>query len=90
MWQGHYGKDPIQLPLSRCRTASGCTMFFPCNDGEEPAREMIMHNLALGYLPWQHTVTHRVASAEAPDLYRGILHGNADGVLGALIHWSDR
>ena len=41
-----------------------------------------MHNLALGYLPWQHTVTHRVTSAQAPELYRGILNGNADGVTG--------
>jgi 2-desacetyl-2-hydroxyethyl bacteriochlorophyllide A dehydrogenase len=89
VWQGHYGKDPIHFryPVPHGKRVK---MFFPCNDGEEPAREMIMHNLALGYLPWQHTVTHRVTSVQAPELYRGILNGNADGVLGALIHWSDR
>ena len=89
VWQGHYGKDPIHFryPVPHGKRLQ---MFFPCNDGLEPARETIMHNLALGYLPWQHTVTHRVTSAEAPELYRGILNGNADGVIGALIHWSDR
>ena len=89
VWQGHYGKDPIHFryPVPHGKRVK---MFFPCNDGEEPAREMIMHNLALGYLPWQHTVTHRVTSVQAPELYRGILNGNADGVIGALIHWSDR
>lgn len=88
VWQGHYGKDPIHFryPVPHGKRLR---MFFPCNDGEEPARETIMHNLALGYLPWEHAVTHRVSSAEAPALYRGILNGNPDGVLGALIHWSD-
>lgn len=88
VWQGHYGKEPIHFryPVPHGKRLR---MFFPCNDGEEPAREMIMHNLALGYLPWEHTVTHRVTSAAAPELYRGILNGNPDGVLGALIHWSD-
>ena len=89
VWQGHYGKAPIHFryPVPHGKRLR---MFFPCNDGEEPARETIMRNLALGYLPWEHTVTHRVTSAEAPALYRGILNGNAGGVVGALIHWSDR
>ena len=89
VWQGHYGKDPITMkfPVPHGKRLQ---MFFPCNDGEEPARETIMHNLVLGYLAWEHTVTHRVESTEAPDLYRGILNGNQDGVIGALIHWSDR
>ncbi|MDE0227819.1 MAG: zinc-binding dehydrogenase [Spirochaetaceae bacterium] len=89
VWQGHYGKDPIHFryPVPHGKRVK---MFFPCNDGEQPAREMIMHNLALGYLPWQHAVTHRVCSRDAPNLYRGILHGNREGVIGALIHWSDR
>ena len=100
VWQGHYGKDPIRPAATRQAApisfryppphGKRLRMFFPCNDGQEPARETIMHNLALGYLPWEHTVTHRVSGAEAPDLYRGILDGNADGVIGALIHWSDR
>ena len=45
---------------------------------------MIMHNLALGYLPWQHTVTHRVTSAEAPELYRGILDASTTDVAQAV------
>ncbi len=40
-----------------------------------------------GVLPWHHTITHEVASSDAPKLYRDILNGEAKSVIGAVIRW---
>jgi hypothetical protein len=48
----------------------------------------VVKAMALGTLPWQTTITHRVEASEAPELYAGINSGKLN-VLGAVIRWSD-
>jgi hypothetical protein len=62
-------------------------MFYPCDDGFAPCRRAVLKNMALGALPWQETITHRVEAEEAPALYEAINKGKAQAVLGAVIHW---
>ena len=61
-------------------------MFFPCDDGWQPFRRAVVKNMAMGVLPWEKTITHRVSFTEAPGLYDGINRGEKD-VLGAIIQW---
>ena len=49
----------------------------------------VLRNMANGFLPWGETITRRVPADEAPALYARIDKGEADDVLGAVIHWSD-
>ena len=84
--QGNYGRHPISynfLPPHGKRL----TMYYPCNDGEAPCRRAVIKNMGNGVLPWQHTITHRVASSDAPKLYRNILTGEVKNVIGAVIQW---
>jgi threonine dehydrogenase-like Zn-dependent dehydrogenase len=85
--QGNYGQAPISyhfLPPHGKRL----TMFYPCDDGFVPCRRAALKNMAMGVLPWHHTITHRVEAGEAPALYDAVNRGEAGDVLGAVIRWS--
>ncbi len=83
---GNYGKAPISfnflVPHARQLTA-----FFPCNDGLAPCREAVLRNIATGAIPWERTITHRVAAEEAPALYAKINNDEIPDLLGAVIRW---
>ncbi|MYF75220.1 MAG: zinc-binding dehydrogenase [Gemmatimonadetes bacterium] len=84
--QGNYGRHPISynfLPPHGKRL----TMYYPCNDGEAPCRRAVIKNMGTGVLPWHHTITHEVASSDAPGLYRDILNGEDKNIIGAVIRW---
>ena len=86
VWQGNYGSEPLSmhfLPPHGRRL----TMAFPCDDGLAPCRRAVLKNMAMGVLPWHHTITHRVEADEAPELY-GAINRRETNVLGAVIHWS--
>ncbi|MEI8196726.1 MAG: zinc-binding alcohol dehydrogenase [Phycisphaerae bacterium] len=86
VWQGNYGDNPISLNFSPAHIRR-LRIFFPCDDGWQPFRRAVVKNMAVGVLPWEKTITHRVADTEAPALYSRINQGAAD-VLGAVIKWS--
>ena len=89
VWQGHYGTNPVSLDFLKPHSKR-VQMFFPCDDGHEPARRATLRNIATGALRWEETITHRVSCEEAPGLYRKINAGGDHRVLGALIQWSDK
>ena len=62
-------------------------MFFPCNDGLAPCRRAVVKNMARGALPWEHTITHRVAADDAAEFYTKINRGEADDVIGGVLLW---
>jgi len=84
---GHYGKEPISfnylVPHGKQLTA-----FFPCNDGLETCRAAVLRNIATGAIPWEKTITHRVAASESPDLYAKINREELPDLFGAVIQWS--
>jgi 2-desacetyl-2-hydroxyethyl bacteriochlorophyllide A dehydrogenase len=85
--QGNYGAKPISysfLPPHGKRL----TMFYPCDDGMEMCRRAVLKNMATGVLPWHHTITHRCAFEDAPQLFDTINRGRAVAVLGAVIRWA--
>lgn len=85
VWQGNYGAEPVSLhflpPHGR-----RLQMFFPCDDGLQPCRRAVIKNMAMGVLPWEKTITHRIDYTRSPALYEQINHGDLD-VLGAVIRW---
>jgi len=88
VWQGNYGEAPISMHFLRPH-GKRLTMFFPCDDGLVPCRRAVLKNMAMGALKWEHTITHRVEAADAPALFDRINKGNANDVIGAVIHWPD-
>jgi len=87
VWQGNYGQDPISfdfLPAHGRRLK----MVFPCDDGFQPCRRAVLRNMALGALPWEKTITHRVPWREAPGIYRRILQGDSD-ISGVVLDWTE-
>ncbi|MCZ6677298.1 MAG: zinc-binding alcohol dehydrogenase [Candidatus Poribacteria bacterium] len=85
--QGNYGEKPISyqfLPPHGKRL----TTFYPCDDGFAPCRRAVVKNMAMGVLPWHHTITHRVDAKDAPELYDAINKGKAADVVGAVLRWS--
>jgi len=86
VYQGNYGAAPISyhfLPPHGKRL----TAFYPCDDGLAPCRRAVIKNMAMGALPWERTITHRVAAQDAPALFAAINQGQ-DDILGAVIDWS--
>ncbi|MCX6046218.1 MAG: zinc-binding alcohol dehydrogenase [Chloroflexi bacterium] len=86
VYQGNYGAAPISyhfLPPHGKRL----TAFYPCDDGLAPCRRAVIKNMAMGALPWERTITHRVQAADAPALFAAINQGK-DDILGAIIQWS--
>ena len=84
---GNYGQEPITYKFL-VPHGKKLTMFYPCDDGLEPCRRAVLKNMAMGVLPWHHTITHRVESQDSPELYDAINKGKAKDVIGAVIHWS--
>ncbi len=87
VWQGNYGSQPVTLEFLPPH-GRRLRMFFPCDDGLQPCRRAVIKNMALGALPWEKTITHRIESAEAPSLFEQINHGAKD-IVGAVIRWSE-
>jgi 2-desacetyl-2-hydroxyethyl bacteriochlorophyllide A dehydrogenase len=87
VWQGNYGSRPISLEFLPPH-GRRLRMFFPCDDGLQPCRRAVVKNMALGALPWEKTITHRIEAPDAPALYERINRGAKD-IVGAVIHWSD-
>lgn len=86
VYQGNYGAAPISyhfLPPHGKRL----TAFYPCDDGLAPCRRAVIKNMAMGALPWERTITHRVQAADAPALFTAINQGK-DDILGAIIQWA--
>lgn len=84
---GHYGKAPVQFNYL-VPHAKQLTAFFPCNDGLAPCRKAVLRNIATGAIPWEKTITHRVAGSESPDLYERINREELPDLFGAVIRWS--
>jgi threonine dehydrogenase-like Zn-dependent dehydrogenase len=86
VWQGNYGAAPVSLhflpPHGR-----RLRMFFPCDDGLQPCRRAVVKNMAMGALPWEKAITHRVDGAEAPALFARINQGDPE-IVGAVIRWN--
>ena len=88
VWQGNYGSEPISMHFLAPH-GRRLQMFFPCDDGFEPARRATLKNIAGGALPWNETVTHRIDPEGAPGMFDRINKGQAADALGVTIHWSD-
>jgi 2-desacetyl-2-hydroxyethyl bacteriochlorophyllide A dehydrogenase len=88
VYQGDYGTAPISFHF-RVPHGKRLTTFFPCDDGLEPCRRAVLKNMSMGVLPWEHTITHRVVAEDAADFYTAIKEGQVDGVIGAVIRWSE-
>lgn len=86
VWQGNYGEAPINFSFL---TPHGkrLTTYFPCDDGYMPCRNVVIKHMTKGILPWEETITHRVAAADSPALFENILQGDRS-VIGATIRWS--
>lgn len=87
VWQGNYGSAPVSMHFLPAH-ARRLKMFFPCDDGWQPCRRAVVKNMALGTLPWEHCITHRIEFAEAPDLYRRINAGQGQDIVGVVIKWN--
>jgi 2-desacetyl-2-hydroxyethyl bacteriochlorophyllide A dehydrogenase len=86
VWQGNYGAAPVSMHFLPAH-GRRLRMFFPCDDGYQPFRRAVVKGMALGTLPWEKTITHRVPAAGAPALY-ACINGGDKSVLGAVIKWS--
>jgi 2-desacetyl-2-hydroxyethyl bacteriochlorophyllide A dehydrogenase len=85
-WQGNYGD--ARIPFNY-QAAAGpkLRMFFPSDDGLRPCRRAIVKSMTNGMLPWVRCITHRIAAAAAPELYRRIDAGDTHGIAGVVIGW---
>ncbi|MDD5706574.1 MAG: zinc-binding alcohol dehydrogenase [Kiritimatiellae bacterium] len=85
VWQGNYGAAPVSLHFLPAH-AQQLTMVFPCGEGGPLCQRAVVKNMAMGALKWEKTVTHRIASAEAPALFERINKGDAS-IIGAVVKW---
>ena len=58
----------------------------PCDDGLQPCRRAVVKNMASGALPWEQCISHRIGSAEAPDLFQRLNEGKDGDIVGAVIN----
>jgi 2-desacetyl-2-hydroxyethyl bacteriochlorophyllide A dehydrogenase len=86
VWQGNYGSQPVSLDFLPPH-GRRLRMYFPCDDGWQPCRRAVVKNMALGALPWEKTITHRIEAKEAPAMFERINQGAKD-VIGAVIRWT--
>jgi threonine dehydrogenase-like Zn-dependent dehydrogenase len=84
---GNYGNAPISFHFLVPHVKQ-LTAFFPCNDGLEPSRQAVLRNIASGAIPWEKTITHRVAAADSPALYEAINQNAIPELMGAVIRWN--
>ncbi len=85
--QGNYGAETVGLHFLPAHGRQ-LTILCPCDDGQESCRLAVMKNLASGALLWGETITHTVEPADAAEFYTKINTGQANDVIGAVIHWS--
>lgn len=81
-----YGEAPLEMlymPAHHRRI----TAYYPCDDGQEPCREAVLHQMALGALPWHRTISHRIAVDAMPDFCARVLNHEVPDLLGAVIDW---
>ena len=84
VWQGNYGDAPISmhfLPAHHRRVR----MFFPCDDGFQPCRRAVVKNMAMGALPWEHCITHRIDYTESPEMFSMINRGDRKDIVGVVM-----
>jgi len=86
VWQGNYGQDPLAFDFLSAH-GRRLKMVFPCDDGLQPCRRAVLRNMALGALPWEKTITHRISWKEAPEIYGRILQGDP-GIVGVVLDWT--
>ena len=86
VWQGNYGAAPVSLHFLSPHTKR-LRMFFPCDDGFQPCRRAVVKNMAMGVLPWEKTITHRIDWTESPAMYERINGGKEPGIVGVVIRW---
>jgi L-iditol 2-dehydrogenase len=87
VWQGNYGDAPISmhfLPAHHRRVR----MFFPCDDGFQPCRRAVVKNMAMGALPWEHCITHRIDYTESPEMFSRINRGDRKDIVGVVMKWA--
>ena len=85
--QGNYGAEPISYHFL-VPHGKRLTMFYPCDDGLADCRRAVLKNMAAGALPWQHTITHRLAAEDSTEFYAAINRGEAQDVVGAVLRWA--
>ncbi len=81
-----YGEAPLKflyMPAHQRRIQA----FFPCDDGQEPCREAVLHQMALGALPWHKTISHHIKVDEMPAFCARVLAGESPDLLGSVIDW---
>jgi 2-desacetyl-2-hydroxyethyl bacteriochlorophyllide A dehydrogenase len=86
IFQGNYGLGPLPFEFM-VPHAKQVRAFFPSDDGYHPCERAVMRLLAMGVLPLDKAVTHRVAAADAPAFYHAINQGESSDVCGAVIRW---
>jgi len=88
VWQGNYGAAPVSIKFLPPH-AKRLTMYFPSDDGFYPCRRAVLRNMALGVLPWEKTITHRISYKEAPSFYKMLNEGTDKDVVGVIIEWQE-
>jgi L-iditol 2-dehydrogenase len=88
VWQGNYGAQPVSMQFLPAH-GRRLQMFFPCDDGGPACRRAVVKQMAMGRLPWEETITHRVSCPEAQALYHSILEDGLSGTVGAIINWQE-
>lgn len=86
VWQRNYGSEPVSmhfLPPHGRRLR----MFFPCDDGLQPCRRAVLRNMAMGALKWEQCISHRIAFADAPEMFRRINEATDKDIVGVVINW---
>lgn len=86
VFQGDYGDRDVSFYFRRPHHRQ-VTAHFPCGDGGAPCRRAVFAQLASGALPWEETVTHRLAPDEAPAFYEGVVAADT-GAVGAVVDWT--
>lgn len=86
VWQGNYGNDPVAMH-SLVPQGLRLKMFLPCDDGLQPCRRAVVKTMAMGQLPWENCITHRISFTDAPAMYRRINEGQDEGIVGVVINW---
>ena len=88
VWQGNYGAAPLPIHFLPAH-GRRLRMFLPCDDGLQPCRRAVVKNMAMGALKWEHCITHRIESVEAPAMFDQINKGLDKDIVGVIVHWAD-
>jgi threonine dehydrogenase-like Zn-dependent dehydrogenase len=88
VWQGNYGTEPVSMSFLPPH-GRRLKMFFPCDDGLQPCRRAVVKNMAMGALPWEHCITHRIPFTEGPAMFQRINEGTDQDIVGVVIDWQE-